>query len=142
MMLTNAVRADKQSAAVLCLRRLALSSVAYKRRGTRRRGVPLWGPALFAEAPEMKRQPNDQAEQDDRGGDLNPDHTAQLPEHNLEPRAPGLRDLISDGLDRMRHEAQPLANPIRMVDEGSEYQRPCRDHSQKAERVRFGQLTD
>jgi hypothetical protein len=35
-------------------------------RDTSWRGLPLWGPAFSANTPEMKRQPNDQAKQDNR----------------------------------------------------------------------------
>ena len=90
----------------------------------------------------MERQPNDQAEKDDRGGDLNPNNPAKFSQHDLEPRTPGLRHLISHGFDGRRHEPQPAPGPFRMIDEGGEDHRPGRDHRQEAERVGFGQLAD
>ena len=90
----------------------------------------------------MKRHPDDQPEHDDRNSDLKPDNSAQFSEHDLKPRAPRFWHLIRDGLDRVRHEAQRLADPLWMVDEGCEDQHPRRDHRQKAERVGFGQLAD
>lgn len=90
----------------------------------------------------MEWHPDDQPQQYDRGGDLNPDVAAQLPQHDLEPRAPGLRYLISNGLDRMGHEPQPIADPFRVENEGGEDQHPSRNHRQESERVRSGQLAD
>src|SRR5450755_862169 len=81
---------------------------------------PIARSAFSAQTPKMERHPDDQPQQDDRGGDLNPDHPAQLSQHDLEPRSPGLRDLISEGLDRTGHEPQRIPNPARLVDEGSE----------------------
>jgi hypothetical protein len=51
---------------------------------------------------------------------LNPNHPAQLPQHYLQPRAPRLWHLISEGLDRMGHEPQRIPDPARFVDETRE----------------------
>jgi hypothetical protein len=64
----------------------------------------------------MERHPDDQAQQDDCGGDLNPNNAAQLPQHDLEPRAPRLGHLICDRLYRMGHEPQPIPNNVSKVE--------------------------
>jgi hypothetical protein len=53
----------------------------------------------------MKRQQNDQAKQDNRWSDLDPNDAAEFSQHYLKPRTPRLRHLISDGFDRQRHES-------------------------------------
>jgi hypothetical protein len=69
----------------------------------------------------MEWHSNDQPQQDDRRGDLNPDHSVQLSQHDLAARPRAL---------------------ARFIDEGGEDQRPSRKHRQKAKRLRFGQLAD
>jgi hypothetical protein len=81
---------------------------------------PLTKSAFSAESPDMEGHPDDQSQQDDRGGNLNPDHAAQLSQHDLQPRTPWLWNLISEGLDRMGHEPQRIPDPARFVDEGGE----------------------
>lgn len=95
---------------------------------------------IFAQSPEMEWHPDDQPEQNDRDSDLKPDNTAQLSEHYLKPGAPRFWYLIGNGLDRMRNEAKRLADPLWMVDEGGEDQRPRSDRSQKTKRVGFGPI--
>jgi len=90
----------------------------------------------------MEWHPDDQPQQYDRGGDLNPDHPAQLSQHDLQPCSPRLWYLISERLDRVGHEPQRIPNPAWFVDEGGEDQRPSRKHRQKAKRLRSGQLAD
>jgi len=98
--------------------------------------------AISAQSPKVERHPDDQPKHHDCNRNLKPDNSAQLSEHDLEPRAPRFWHLIADGFDRVRQEAQRPADPLWMVDEGGEDQRPRRDHCQKAERVGFGQLAD
>jgi hypothetical protein len=60
---------------------------------------PIANSAFSAQSPDMEWHPNDEPQQDDRGGDLYPDHPAQLSQHDLKPGSPGLRHLISEGFD-------------------------------------------
>jgi hypothetical protein len=71
-------------------------------------------PAISAQPPEIKWYPDDQPEYHDCNGDLKPDNSAQLSEHNLKPRPPRFWHVVGDGLDQVRHEAQRLADPLRM----------------------------
>src|ERR1700733_12437274 len=103
---------------------------------------PVTKSAFSEQSPNMERPPDDHPQQYDRGSDLNPDHPAQLPQHYLQPRAPRLWHLISEGLDRMGHEPQRIPYPARFVDETREDQRPSGKNRQKAKRLRSGQLAD
>src|ERR1700686_1901375 len=74
--------------------------------------------AISAQSPKMERHPDDQPKHHDRNRDLKPDNSAQLSEHDLKPRGPRFWHLVRNSLDRVRHEAQRLPDPFRMVDEG------------------------
>src|SRR6202012_4590579 len=105
-------------------------------------GTSLADPAISAQSPKMERGPDDQPEHYDCNGDLKPDNSAQLSEHDLKARPPRFWHLVGDRLDQVRHEAQRLADPLRMVDEGGENQCPRRDHRRKAKSMCPGQLAD
>ena len=90
----------------------------------------------------MERYPQENAEENDGRSNLDPDDSAELSERDFNTRSPGLGQLISDGFDKSRHEAQPCLDPLGMVDEGGNDQRPCRDHREKAEGMRFSELTE
>jgi hypothetical protein len=90
----------------------------------------------------MERYPQENAEQNDGRSDLDPEDSAELSERDFNTRSPGLGQLISDRFDKSRHEPQPGLDPLGMIDEGREDQRPGRDHGEKAEGVRFRELAE
>ena len=90
----------------------------------------------------MERHPQEEADENDSRSNLYPDDPAEFSERHFNTRSPGLRELISDRFDKRGHEPQPGLDPLGMVDEGGEDERPSRDHGQKAEGVRFSELTE